>query len=159
MTEQKAVPVALLCEYRSNAVSVHLATGQDAHSTQPIYTQAALDAAVAAERAWRDAVDDMLTVAHMVASDDPRESINRLINWHVAVALDPAVSSDAAALVAAERERMIADGWRKTRYEAPVTECEACLTPDACAIRGQCGHYLRERDSIKQAPAQEGERP
>lgn len=60
---------------------------------------------VAAERSWRDAVDDMLTVCHMVASDDPRESINRLINWHVAVALDPAVSSDAAKLVAAERER------------------------------------------------------
>jgi hypothetical protein len=43
---------------------------------------------------------------------------------------------------AAERERMIADGWRQTRYTAPVTDCEACLTPDACAIRG---HYLRER--------------
>lgn len=49
------------------------------------------------------------------------------------------------AAVAAERERMIADGWRQTRYAAPVTDCEACLTPDACAIRGQCGHYLRER--------------
>lgn len=48
-------------------------------------------------------------------------------------------------LMAAERERMIADGWRQTRYVAPVTDCEACLTPDACAIRGQCGHYLRER--------------
>lgn len=46
--------------------------------------------------------------------------------------------------VAAERERMIADGWRQTRYVAPVTDCEACLTPDACALRGQCGHYLRE---------------
>ncbi len=44
-----------------------------------------------------------------------------------------------------QRERMIADGWRQTRYEAPVTDCEACLTPDACALRGQCGHYLRER--------------
>lgn len=49
------------------------------------------------------------------------------------------------AAVAAERERMIADGWRQTRYAAPVTDCEACLTPDACAIRGQCGHYLREQ--------------
>ena len=46
----------------------------------------------------------------------------------------------------AEREQMIADGWRQTRYVAPVTDCEACLTPDACAIRGQCAHYLRERD-------------
>lgn len=42
-------------------------------------------------------------------------------------------------------EQLTADGWRQTRYEAPVTNCEACLTPDACAIRGQCGHYLRER--------------
>ena len=48
---------------------------------------------------WRDVVDDMLTTAHMVASDDPRESINRLIDWHVQVALDPSVSSDAQALI------------------------------------------------------------
>jgi phosphoenolpyruvate-protein kinase (PTS system EI component) len=56
-------------------------------------------------RAWRDTVDDMLTVCHEIAGDDPRKSINRLINWHVSVALDPAVSSDAAQLVAAERAR------------------------------------------------------
>ena len=31
-------------------------------------------------------------------------------------------------------------------YVAPVTECEACLTEDACRIRGQCAHYLRERE-------------
>jgi hypothetical protein len=51
-------------------------------------------------RAWRDTVDDMLAVCHEIAGDDPRESINRLINWHVSVALDPAVSSDAAQLIA-----------------------------------------------------------
>lgn len=34
---------------------------------------------------------------------------------------------------------------RRPEYEAPVTECEACLTEDACRIRGQCAHYLRER--------------
>ncbi|MCV5968462.1 hypothetical protein, partial [Lactococcus petauri] len=39
------------------------------------------------------------SVCHMVASEDPRESINRLINWHVSVALDPCVSSDAQALI------------------------------------------------------------
>jgi len=48
---------------------------------------------------WRATVDNMLTTAHMVASDDPRESINRLIDWHVQVALDPSVSSDAQALI------------------------------------------------------------
>jgi hypothetical protein len=75
---------------------------------EPLYDQAALDAAVAAERQWRNTVDDMLTVCHAIASDDPRESITRLINWHVSVALDPSVSSDAAALMAAERERCAA---------------------------------------------------
>lgn len=62
-------------------------------------------AAIERLRIWRDTVDDMLITLHTTASDDPRESINRLINWHVATALDPAVSSDAAALVSAERER------------------------------------------------------
>lgn len=56
-------------------------------------------AALEAMQAWRDTVDEMLTVQHEIASDDPRESINRLINWHVSVALDPCVSSDAQALI------------------------------------------------------------
>lgn len=59
------------------------------------------------ERAWRDTVDDMLSVCHMVASDDPRESINRLIDWNVSVALDPSVSSAAEKLVMDERQRCL----------------------------------------------------
>jgi len=43
---------------------------------------------------WRAAVDDMLATCGGVASDDPRESLDRLISWHVQVALDPSVSSD-----------------------------------------------------------------
>ena len=31
------------------------------------------------------------------------------------------------------------------KYVARVTDCEGCLTQDACVIRGQCAHYLRER--------------
>jgi hypothetical protein len=106
---------------------------------EPIYTQAAIDAAVAAERAWRNTVDDMLTVCHAVASDDPRESINRLINWHVAVALDPAVSSDAAALVAAERERC-----------AKLCELESVTL----ATRDQTRGALYCAQKIRQAPVE-----
>jgi len=75
---------------------------------------ASRDAEIANLRRWRDTVDDMLTVCHAVASDDPRESIDRLINWHVQVALDPDVSSDAALLV--ERGRHEA----KLRQGEPV---------------------------------------
>lgn len=44
----------------------------------------------------------------------------------------------------------------------PILDCEACMTPDACAIRGQCAHYLREREapqavSTPAQPAQQGE--
>jgi hypothetical protein len=35
----------------------------------------------------------------------------------------------------------------------PITECEACLTPDACALRGQCAHYLREHEAQQQSIA------
>jgi hypothetical protein len=55
---------------------------------------------------WKDAIDNELVVAHLgVAGDDPRADLNKLINWHCAVALDPAVSSDAAALI--ERGRQL----------------------------------------------------
>ncbi len=56
---------------------------------------------------WRDAVDDMLVTCHEVASDDPRESINRLINWHVTISLDPAVSSAARELIAHGKEEAL----------------------------------------------------
>lgn len=73
--------------------------------------------------AWKDTVDDMLSVCHEAASDDPRESIDRLINWHVQVALDPSVSSDAQALV---------DKGRKQEYIPvfKVVECNASIKFD-----------------------------
>ena len=56
---------------------------------------------------WREAVDDMLVTCHEVASDDPRESINRLINWNVTVSLDPLVSSAAQELITRGREEAL----------------------------------------------------
>lgn len=53
---------------------------------------------------WRNAVEQMLATTEQTASDDPRESINRLINWHVSVAMDPLVSSDARALIQRGRD-------------------------------------------------------
>ena len=56
---------------------------------------------------WREAVDDMLVTCHEVAGDDPRESINRLINWHVTISLDPAVSSAAQELIVRGKEEAL----------------------------------------------------
>lgn len=47
------------------------------------------------EAEWRRVVDDELVSLHMVATDNPRESIHKLIDWHTSVQLDPRVSSAA----------------------------------------------------------------
>jgi hypothetical protein len=65
---------------------------------------------------WRDAVDHELSTLHMVASDDPRESIRRLIDWHCAVQIDPLVSSAAQELI----ERGKREALEQPQQEEPV---------------------------------------
>ena len=57
--------------------------------------------------AWQEAVQDRLVVVHGLTDEnanDPRKAIADLIRAETQIALDPAVSSDAHALIAAERE-------------------------------------------------------
>ena len=51
--------------------------------------------------AWKDAVENELIVCHILNAShkDPRKAISDIIQWNVDVALDPAVSSVAAAWV------------------------------------------------------------
>jgi len=63
---------------------------------------------LAAAKEWREAVLNELIVAHIYTKEhdtNPRKAIQDAITWHCQVALDPAVSSDARALIAQERER------------------------------------------------------
>lgn len=61
---------------------------------------------------WRDAIDSGLVCAHIGTADSfhsANEALDALINWHVATALDPEVSSSAKLLVdrgAAVAERL-----------------------------------------------------
>ena len=56
------------------------------------------DAAIAKALEWRDAVDAELVTMGSTAESfpDARTAVKAAIDWHMAVALDPAVSSDAA---------------------------------------------------------------
>lgn len=59
---------------------------------------------------WRQAIDHEMVVAHLGVAkpeDDPAALLRQVIQWHVDVALDPAVSGQARKLVQAERE-----AWR-----------------------------------------------
>ena len=62
---------------------------------------------------WREAVHDELVTTWTLSAenkDDPRKALQDIINWHVSVSLDPAVSSDAQALI--ERGKAMRDEWR-----------------------------------------------
>lgn len=51
---------------------------------------------------WHAAIDNELVCCHILNEsnhNDPRKALQDIINWHVQVALDPAVSSDAQALI------------------------------------------------------------
>jgi hypothetical protein len=83
--------------------------------SEPYYVLKAQDALRAAleqpeqTNPWRDAVDHELSTLHMVASDDPRESIRRLIDWHCAVQIDPLVSSAAQELIERGKREALAE--------------------------------------------------
>ena len=89
--------------------------------------------------AWQDAVIEQLVVAHIYRKEhatDPRKALQDLISWHVQVALDPQVSSDAQALV---------DRGAEAMQEKCVTLCMTSWSTDderaygqelAAAIRG-----------------------
>ena len=103
---REALPELPASQAFSLTRSIYTADDMHAYARSALASQAEKHAAELAKlRQWRDVADDILTVYHEVASDDPRESIDRLISWHVQVALDPAVSSDAAALVEVGRQR------------------------------------------------------
>ena len=62
---------------------------------------------------WREAVHAELVTTWTFSAenkDDPRKALQDIINWHVSVSLDPAVSSDAQALI--ERGKAMRDEWR-----------------------------------------------
>lgn len=71
------------------------------------------DCVAANYRGWREAVHDELVTTWTLSAenkDDPRKALQDIINWHVRVSLDPAVSSDAQALI--YQGKAMRDGWR-----------------------------------------------
>lgn len=125
--------IKALCDEAERAIRAALASQAEKHAAE-----------LAKLRQWRDTVDDMLTVCHEVASDDPRESIDRLINWHVQVALDPAVSSDAAALVEVGRQQ----GAQPPREALqPLSDEISTAGPEQNDLNGAIERLITERMS------------
>lgn len=66
---------------------------------------------------WKDAVTEACVVSCIGFSDDPKSTLVNLIQWEIQTALDPAVSSDADALIQkGKREQDVA--WAVALAEA-----------------------------------------
>ncbi len=89
---------------------------------------------------WRDAIDEALVVAHLGVATEPYDDLNRLLEWHHDVWLDPAVSSDAQALIdrgAAEERQRTAQPAQAEFHNPWRTSLENCISG---------GNYLRARE-------------
>ena len=88
---------------------------------------------------WREAVHDELVTTWTLSAenkDDPRKALQDIINWHVRVSLDPAVSSDAQALI--ERGKAMRDVTPPT--ESPIAaKCQRIEgSGEICGLTPPC---------------------
>lgn len=94
----------------------------------PLYTESKLLAMYAAGAEWKEAVLDHCTVAYSAFyEDDPKKTLDVLIDWHVKVALDPQVSSDAQALINKGAEAMREQVLRGLRSEDDSQQLRAII--------------------------------
>ena len=109
---------------------------------------AAIEQARKDEGNWKRAVDDLLATWYTTADSyaTPREAVKALIAFEVMTALDPKVSSDAAALVEQtrkeEREACAILAWSEgmrvyRRSEIDSTDSRAVGSLIAAAIRAR----------------------
>lgn len=76
---------------------------------------------------WTEALADLQVINWVAPVEDPRQAIQDLINANVQIALDPAVSSDAQALI--------------DRGAASMRDCRTCrylYAFDYCGSTAQC---------------------
>lgn len=110
---------------------------------------------LAQERQWREAVLNELIVAHIYTKEhdtNPTKAIHDAITWNCQVALDPAVSSDAQALIAQERERAELAEARAAANEKDAKRWKACLDSVGVAVSifnvDPCGWRYPEGDHL-----------
>lgn len=82
---------------------------------------------------WKAVVIDEMVTAHLPVTDDtdPRQALHKLIRWHVSVALDPAVSEDAAKL----RDTFKADSVRLRDELLILTNALGASSPELMLYR------------------------
>lgn len=100
---------------------------------------------------WRDAIDEALVVAHLGVATEPYDDLNRLLEWHHDVWLDPAVSSDAQALIdrgAAEERQRTAQPAQAEFHNPWRTSLENCISGDNYLRASEYCDLIEELDEL-----------
>ena len=148
MTSTKNAPQPLVwaeaprrIEYGGGMMGALIALGKDhvlmlyaEREALPLVGPALHDVAMVAPNPWRDAVTDALVsggIYSQAHDSDPRKAVADLIAWEVKIALDTAVSAEAAALVqrgqSEERARIAAELRRRHEQSKTSHNFYACL--------------------------------
>jgi hypothetical protein len=101
-----------------------------------------------ANNPWKAEVIDQLVVAHIYSAShetNPRKALKDAIAWNCAVALDPAVSVEAAKIVAAANSRAAATETLLRDADTALRDLGACAAPDC-----EEPNCLRIRQRIEQ---------
>jgi hypothetical protein len=118
-----------------------------------LYSIAAELEAQPASDQWKSAVDHELVTCGATADsfDTPARAVKELIDWHVRVALDPAVSGDAAALVERGRKEaaagdsgmpVVAHVWPEDKQLCCLPICYSPSGPNADGAFARAVVYL-----------------
>ena len=95
-------------------ISPHLVNAILAWHTLPNLENSLAVEALITANPWREALDQRLINSGLdcLGQDEtPDQALSRLLMWEITIALDPAVSSDAAALVELGRAGKISDNF------------------------------------------------
>ena len=113
---------------------------------------------------WKNAVIDALVVQHAYHAEhdhDPVKALNAAIHWNVQVALDPAVSSDAQALIDKGRKDGLLEAAKvcaaRAINAAAAADCACDLEDRLDCLKEQETALYCERD-IRALAAQEDQR-
>ena len=122
---------------------------QHEYIVEPLY--ASPPPAQPPQNPWRDAIDEALVVAHLGVATEPYDDLNRLLEWHHDVWLDPAVSSDAQALIdrgAAEERQRTAQPAQAEFHNPWRTSLENCISGDNYLRASEYRDLIEELDEL-----------
>jgi hypothetical protein len=136
----------------------HIEDGALVYCTLPVgftgslYTRPQADQEQAQQaNEWRDMIQERFDINHSVMPSDPREAVLKLIRDEVSMALDPACSSQAEALIQRGRDEAQQPTTQAQEHAMDVSATWWSLVMGAAAAIEDAANCLGDEDAKRQA--------